>query len=112
MFIDAHSRRTAISLSQAVGQRVVLIASRYKEKGVWSEVAVVQAVDPLNDTATLTVGETPNYQVSLPFKLIEAVCRTGDLWQVYVRGVFKPMIWGSHAAPELKKLELIFDPSG
>lgn len=112
MFIDAHSRRIAISLSQAVGQRVVLIATRYKEKGVWGEVAVVRTVDSLNDTVTLTVGQNSNYQVSLPFKLIEAVCRTGDQWQVYVRGVFKPMIWAPHAPPELKHLELFFDPSG
>lgn len=112
MFIDAHARRIAISLSQTVGQRVILIASRYRKEGVWLEVAVVQSVEPLNDTVTLTVGEKPNYKVSLPFNLIEAVCQAGDQWHVYVRGVFKPMVWGPHASPEMKKLGLVFNPSG
>lgn len=113
MFVDAHARRIAITLNQAVGQRVILIATRYRaEKGIWTEVAVLQSVDYLNNTVVLTVGHPDSWKVAIPIDLIEAACFSDNTWHVYVKGVFKQMQWAGHAAPEQKTRGLIFDPCG
>lgn len=115
MFVDPHARRIAISLSQAVGKRVMLFATKYRtEKASWMTPATVKDVDLIGNSLLLSVDTAGGgaEEVAVPLDFVDAACHAGGAYQVFLRGVVKPVDWISSATEELKKIRMFFDPRG
>lgn len=114
MFVDAHARRIAIALNQAVGHRALVFATKNRsENSTYAESAAVMAVDLLGNSVTMGVGpETARSKITIPLDLVDAVCRADEVWHVFVRGKFKAVQWSNNASPDLQALRFILDPCG
>jgi hypothetical protein len=114
MFIDARVRRIATALEGIVGERIVLVAARYRaENASWLSAAVVKSVDALANQVEFGVdGDHGIEVISMPLDLVVSICK-GPSWQVYISGVMKPITWlQDDTAPELRALTHYFDPLG
>lgn len=116
MYIDARVRRVAVSLESLLGQRVLLISTKFRggEESSWVNPAVVKTVDALTNQVEFGLdADRGVVTVPIPIDMIATLCKATPAWHVYVNGVITDGIhWASDAPVELRSLETFFNPLG
>jgi hypothetical protein len=115
MFMDPRLRRITICLQAAVNTDIFLY-SKYTSHGndsIWFEVWRLKEVDLLGNAITVARegSDGGEIRVAVPLDGIDAAYRSGDKWQVLLRGKISSVTWAGSSKNPVDGQWMIFDPN-